>query len=78
MKVPLESRSPDNANAAAKIDLSVSIAFTRTFDLPSDISNMLNAIIFSQPFLPETAYDNEWMGRNFRIGLRYRFTSSST
>jgi len=72
-KVPVEARSPDNPNGAAKFDVSGTIAVTRTFDLTADVSNVLNATIFSPPFLPETAYDNEWMGRNFRIGLRYRF-----
>jgi hypothetical protein len=46
---------------------------TRTLDLTADVSNVLNATIFSPPFLPETAYDNEWMERTIRIGLRYRF-----
>ena len=73
VKVPVESRNPDNANGAAKIDVSGSIALTRTLDLTASVSNVLNATIFSPPFLPETAYNNEWMGRNFRIGLRYRF-----
>lgn len=58
---------------AAKVDVSGSIGLTRTLDLTADVSNVLNATIFSPPFLPETAYDNEWMGRNIRIGFRYRF-----
>lgn len=73
MKVPVESRSPDNANGGAKIDVSGSLAVTRTLDLTADVSNVLNATIFSPPFTPDSAYDNEWIGRNFRIGLRYRF-----
>ena len=73
LKVPVGSRSPDNADGAAKIDLSGSIALTRTLDMTADVSNVLNATIFSPPFLPDTAYDNEWMGRTFRIGVRYRF-----
>jgi outer membrane receptor for ferrienterochelin and colicin len=73
VKVPVGSRSPDNANGAGKIDLSGSIAVTRTLDLTADVSNVLDATIFSPPFLPDSAYDNQWMGRTIRIGLRYRF-----
>ena len=69
----MESRSPDNANGAATIDVSGSIAVTRTLDLTAEVSNVLNATIFSPPFLPEAAYDNEWMGRIIKMGLRYRF-----
>ncbi len=73
VKVPVEALSSDNANGAAKIDISGSTALTRTLDLTADVSNVLNATIFSPPFLPETAYDNEWMGRTIRVGVRYRF-----
>lgn len=73
VKVPLASRNPDNADGAAKIDLSGTIGMTRTLDLTADVSNLFNATIFSPPFLPESAYDNEWMGRTMRIGVRYRF-----
>jgi predicted dinucleotide-binding enzyme len=68
------TRDPESfASDAAAIDVSGSIAVTRTLDLTADVSNVLNATIFSPPFLPETAYDNEWMGRTIRIGLLYRF-----
>ena len=67
------TRNPDNADGAAKIDVSGSVALIRTLDLTANVSNVFDATIFSPPFLPESAYDNEWMGRNIRIGLRYRF-----
>ena len=73
VKVPVESRNPDNANGAAKIDVSGLIALTRALDVTANVSNLFNATIFSPPFLPESADHNEWMGRNIRIGLRYRF-----
>ena len=73
LKVPAQSRRPANADGAAKIDLSGSFAVIRTLDLTADVGNLFNATIFSPPFLPDTAYDNEWMGRTIRIGVRYRF-----
>jgi len=73
LRVPVESRQPANAKGAAKIAVWGSIAVIRTLDVTAAVSNVLNATIFSPPFLPETAYDNEWMGRTIRIGVRYHF-----
>jgi outer membrane receptor for ferrienterochelin and colicins len=71
--VPDEVKNPDNANGFVKVDLFAGAQLANKLDFTVKVRNLFDADIYSPPYGNSAAYDIEWPGITFDVGLRYRF-----
>ncbi|TQV87153.1 TonB-dependent receptor plug domain-containing protein [Aliikangiella coralliicola] len=71
--VPVEIRNINNADEWYKLDLYLSTELSTNAKFYLKSTNLLDAEIFSQPFGGDLDYDNQWEGRNIRLGVVYQF-----